>query len=177
MENNVVTLDTNARLAGRANMERFHAFAARYREDPELRARIESGDLSDAVAGLGLPHPPEGKEVRIVADTLEVVHIIMPPDPNADLTDESLRAVAGGGKCAGTTGCAGTASTMACSTIPGSVSTASTAGTVGKRVVTLTAAIKLCAIWPQEHPNGERQGGETDGANPRAVSDGCVSDG
>ena len=130
MENNVVTLDTEARLAGRANLERFHAFAARYREDPELRARIESGDLSDAVAGLGLPHPPEGKEVRIVADTLEVVHIIMPPDPNADLTDESLRAVAGG-KTAGTAASASSASTLACSCAPSSASTASTAGTAG----------------------------------------------
>ena len=134
MENNVVTLDPESRKAllaeGRTNLERFHTFAARYREDSDLRARIDSGDLSDAIAELDLPTPPENIQVRIVADTPEVVHVIMPPDPNADLTDESLSAVAGG-KTAGSAGCAGTASTFGCSTVPGSVATASSAGTVG----------------------------------------------
>lgn len=134
MENKVVTPDPEARKAllaeGRTNMEHFYAYAARVQEDPALRARIESGDVADTLAELGLPNPPEKIEVRIVVDTPEVVHIVLPPDPNADLTDESLSAVAGG-KTAGSAGCAGTASTMACSTVPGSVSSASTAATAG----------------------------------------------
>ena len=134
MEGNVVTLDAEARTAllaeRRTKMERFHVFAARYREDSGLRARIESGDLSDAIAELGLPSPPESIQVRIVADTPEVVHIVLPPDPNADLTDESLRAVAGG-KTAGTAGSVGSASTFACSCSPSSAGTVSSGGTAG----------------------------------------------
>ena len=134
MENNVVTLDTEAQTAllaeRRTNLERFHVFAARYQEDSELRARIESGDLSDAIAELGLPNPPENMQVRIVADTPEVVHIVLPPDPNADLTDESMSAVAGG-KTVGTAGSVGSASTFACSCSPSSVGSASSGGTAG----------------------------------------------
>ena len=134
VESNVVPQDPESRKVllaeGRTNLERFHTFAARYREDSDLRARIDSGDLSDAIAELDLPTPPENIQVRIVADTPEVVHVIMPPDPNADLTDESLSAVAGG-KTAGSAGSASTLSTLACSCAPGSASTASTAGTTG----------------------------------------------
>ena len=38
--------------------------------------------------------PPTG--IKVVANTEEVVYFVLPPDPNADLTDEDLLALSGG---------------------------------------------------------------------------------
>lgn len=113
----------------RSNWAAFEAMSQSYRTDSELRDKIDSGDVSEALADLGIS-VPSGMEARIVCDTDETHHFILPPDPNTLLSDESLGSIAGG-KSAGSAGTAGTASTMACTTTPSSASSASSAATAG----------------------------------------------
>ena len=72
-------------------------FARAYREDAALRERIDAGD-GEALAAHGLPVPPN-VAVKVVENTDTVFHLVIPPDPNAALTDEDLEIVetAGGG--------------------------------------------------------------------------------
>lgn len=106
---------------------RFEELAERYRNDPELRARVEDGDAGGEVAALGLALPP-GVETRIVANTDEVFHLPLPSDPDGPLGDETLRHVTGGSTL-------GTASTVgsvgSLSTTPSCFGSASSGGSVG----------------------------------------------
>ena len=113
-----------------SNFTPFRSLAERYRQDESLRARVDAGDVADLLPELGI-NPPPGVEVRIVADGAGTHHVVLPPDPNQQLSDEALAAVAGGGKTASTAGTVGTASSMACSTVPSSASSAGSAGSVG----------------------------------------------
>ena len=113
----------------RANYARFESLAQRYRDDATLRARLDSDDVSDSLAELGIVLPPD-LQVRIVADTPETHHLVLPPDPNIHLSDEELAMVAGG-KSAGSAGSISSVSSVACSTIPSTVSTLGSAGTAG----------------------------------------------
>ena len=113
-----------------SNFTPFRSLAERYRQDESLRARVDAGDVEDLLPELGI-NPPPGVEVRIVADGAGTHHVVLPPDPNQQLSDEALAAVAGGGKTASTAGTVGTAGSMACSTVPSSASTAGSAGSVG----------------------------------------------
>lgn len=112
------------------NLERFADMAARFRDDAELRARVESGDLENELRELGVD-PIPGVEMRIVADSDEVTHFTFPPDPNAGLGDESLRGVAGGVDTAGTAGTVSSASTLACSCAPSTLGSGGCVGTAG----------------------------------------------
>ena len=117
----------------RANQTRIEDLAERYRADPELRARIDSGDAAGALAELGIDLP-EGVDHRIVADTREVRHFALPPDPNTLLRDETLAEVSGGSTL-GSAASVGSMSSFVCSTGPSSLSSAGTAGTAGSRAV------------------------------------------
>ena len=104
----------DARFAGfakadRESLEKFANFGERFHNDAELRARVEAGDTAAAARELGL-EPPPNAELRFVSDTRDVLHVVMPPDPNAALADEQLQGVVGGD----TLGTAGTASTIMC---------------------------------------------------------------
>ena len=114
----------------RANQSCIEDLANHYRDDPELRDRIDSGDTAGVVAELGIELPP-GVESRIVADTREARHFALPPDPNTMLDDETLADVSGGSSL-GSASSLGSVSTFVCSTGP---STASSAGTAGSRQV------------------------------------------
>ena len=92
-------------------------FAERYRADPELRARIAGGDYADLYMEV-----PDGAEIRVVSETPDTYYFPLPGDPNAQLTDDALEAVAGG-STAGTLSSAGTLGS-----IP---STASSVGSLG----------------------------------------------
>lgn len=93
--------------------------------------RVEPGSEPYAVLErLGIDVPP-GVELRVSVNTQDEFHVVFPPDPNTELSDEMLVSVAGG-NCAGTAssiGCAGTASSLPSCAF--SVSTAGTAGTAG----------------------------------------------
>lgn len=115
--------------AYRTNYGALFAFAKRYQDDSELRSRIDSGDVAPALDEIGISLP-QGFGVRIVCDTKDTCHIVLPPDPNGELSDEALTAVAGG-KSAGTAGSLGSASSVACSTVPSSVGSAGSASTAG----------------------------------------------
>ena len=100
------------------------ALAEACRRDAGLRARIETEPravLSER--GIELP---VSVETRIVADTDDVFHMIMPPDPNMDLGDEALHGVAAGTQTASS---GGTVGTFGC--LPSRIGSASSLGTAG----------------------------------------------
>ena len=81
----------------------FFDFARKCQDSPELRARAEAEPRA-VLSEHGIHVPPE-QDVRIVANTAETFHLIMPPDPNSVLAEEDLAAVAGGvrtDRCAST---------------------------------------------------------------------------
>ena len=98
---------------------------ARLAADTQLRRRIEA-DPRAALAGMGAP-APENVEFRVVSNTDDTTWIAFPPDPNAELSDDMLAAVSGGGaSSASSVGSVGTASTiLSC------WGTASSAGSLG----------------------------------------------
>ncbi len=73
---------------------RVFSFVQEFHSDPELRARCES-DPHGVLAENGV-EVPLGYDVRFVADTANVHHFVLPPDPNASLEDEDLDMVVGG---------------------------------------------------------------------------------
>ncbi len=93
MQPSVVTEEELEDVRGR--VAAYEALGERYRNEPDFRSRIDGGDVTDALSELGL-EPPSGLEVRIVADTADTVHMVLPSDPNAKLSDEALAAVSGG---------------------------------------------------------------------------------
>ena len=107
---------------------RLASFADDWMSDPALRARAAAAPrevLSER--GIEMPDAFGGYDVRIVANTAEIYHLPLPPDPNADLADDDLRAVAGGSNCAGSAGAMSSVSSFI-STL-GSAATASSAST------------------------------------------------
>ncbi len=104
--------------------EQFLAVADRYRNDEAFRRAIDDG-REDAFAAFGMEPPLADLEARVIANTDELHHFILPPDPNANLTDEQLSSIAGGTSTASS---AGSLSTGACSCF---FSTISSLGTVG----------------------------------------------
>ena len=109
----------------RVRAERLDALAVRYRGDERLRQRLEAGDARAEVSIPGLEELPPEAEVRVVADTGEIVHFVMPPDPNAALDDVDLVGVSGGNSVSS----AGTLSTAG--SFPSCVSSGSTVSSGG----------------------------------------------
>lgn len=106
--------------------------AERCGDDAELRARLSGDAGADELRKLGID-PPSGVEARIVADTEETMHVVLPLDPNAMLSDESLSRVSAGaaGDTVSTAGCVGTGGSFACSTVPSTVSSGGTVSSAG----------------------------------------------
>ena len=74
--------------------EQHQDFVSRLFSDQALRARMLAEPASVLQEqGIGVP---SGAELRVVEDSADVCHIIMPPSPNATLADSSMEAVAGG---------------------------------------------------------------------------------
>ncbi len=84
------------------------SIADEYRKDPDFRSNLNSDPVA-ALSENSIQVVPD-TEVRIVEDTDEVFHFILPPDFNASVGDEVLNAVAGGGKCVGGSAACGTPS-------------------------------------------------------------------
>ena len=74
--------------------KKYGEFMARVQGDPELRARVFAAP-TDVLAEQGFGIPRE-VEIRVVEDSAEVWHVILPPSPNAALSDAGMEAVAGG---------------------------------------------------------------------------------
>ncbi len=102
---------------------KLESLADDWRADPALRART-AREPCEVLSERGLD-VPTGHDLRIVENTDEVYHLVLPPDPNARLADENLRSVSGGSNCLGSAGTVASAGT-----IPSTVSSASTAATV-----------------------------------------------
>ena len=64
------------------------------RDDPDLRRQLDA-DPRTFFSERSVDFP-EGIEFRIETDTPEVFHLVMPPDPNAVLSDQDLAQIAGG---------------------------------------------------------------------------------
>ncbi len=108
------------------NYEQFLAVADRYRNDEAFRRAIDDGS-EDAFAAFGMEAPGlQDMDVRVVADTDELQHFVMLPDPNASLTDEQLSSIAGGS--GDNLSSFSSLATAACSTLPSTIGTFSTKG-------------------------------------------------
>ena len=68
------------------------------REDADFRERL-AADPAAALAGAGLEFdlPAGVDQVSVVENTAGTHHVVFPPNPNAQLGDEALEAVSGGG--------------------------------------------------------------------------------
>ena len=112
---------------------RFLNVADRYRDDESFRASLDKAGAAEILSVFFDFDAPVAEDVRvkIVVDTEEVSHLVLPPDPNRQLRDEQLGDMAGGTSTAGTAGTISTASTVQTSTLPSSLSSAGSAGTVG----------------------------------------------
>ena len=104
-------------------LNRFRALVQRYHADPDCRRQVEADPVTVfREQGLELP---SDIAVRVLVNTDDTRYVIMPPDPNVDLDDEMLAAVAGGA----TLGTAGTVSTA--TSVGSSMSTVGCTGTAG----------------------------------------------
>lgn len=74
--------------------EQHQDFVSRLFSDQALRARMLAEPAS-VLQEQGIDVPP-GAEFRVVEDSADVCHVIMPPSPNATLADSSMESVAGG---------------------------------------------------------------------------------
>ena len=99
--------------------------ARRYHEDEALRARIDSGDIGSVLGELGFPPLPSDITVQVAIDSNEVMHVVLPPDPNTDLSDSALASISAGS----TVSTAGTVGTV--SSLVSSVACFSTVGSAG----------------------------------------------
>ena len=68
-----------------------------------------------------------GVDTRIVANTTDTFHVVMPPDPNTEVSDEILSTVAGGS----TAGTASSLGSIACVSLASCFSSAGSAGSAG----------------------------------------------
>lgn len=104
-------------------------FNVAYRSDEGLRRRVDGGDFAPVAEAFGLDMPP-GMALRVVPDTEQVHHVIMPPNPNAVIADSALSEVSGG-STASSAGSAGSVGCFACSTSPSTISSLGSAGSAG----------------------------------------------
>ncbi len=79
--------------------QRYLQLAARAWADPAFKARLLA-EPKAALAEQGIAYPP-GVEVEVHENTPAMVHLMLPPKPSDELSDEQLDAVAGG-DCLGT---------------------------------------------------------------------------
>ena len=103
-------------------MNQFRALVQRYHADPDYRRQVETDPVA-AFREQGM-ELPSNIEVRVLANTDDTFYMVLPPDPNMDLGDETLDAVAGGSDTWGSFGTIGTiGSGGSCVSSAGSAST------------------------------------------------------
>ena len=97
-----------------------------YQKDKGIRAKLENDPKEFLLEHYGMDL--SGLDVRVVTDTSETCHLVLPLDPNSAVSDEALNELAGG-STVGSAGCASTKSTL--STGPSCIGCAGTASTIG----------------------------------------------
>ncbi len=117
----------------RTNISAFLEAADRYRYEPGVRNTVDQSGPREIFEFFGLDSSEvkEGTEVNVLLDQNDLVHFVVGEDPNVVLTDEALGDRVVGGATAGTAGTISSLGTFACSTAPGCISSAYTAGTAG----------------------------------------------
>ena len=78
-----------------SRVSKVNDLAIRYRDDDAFRTRVDAGDIQEFLADFGID-VRVGVEVRVVADDDDTCHFVIPPNPNVELADEQLFAIAGG---------------------------------------------------------------------------------
>ena len=73
----------------------FAAFAKQWREDTDFRAEFEA-DPKSAITARGGELVREVEDVRVVEDTEDTVHFVLPPNPNGAVSDQVLAGVSAG---------------------------------------------------------------------------------
>ena len=106
--------------------ESIGALADEWRTDPEARSRADE-TLRGLFSERGIEVPGE-VALRVVENSRDVHHVVMPPDPNAVLADEALGGVSGGGNCVGSAGTGSSVGTFV--SCLGTAATASSASTM-----------------------------------------------
>jgi D-alanyl-D-alanine carboxypeptidase len=61
--------------------------------DPEYKTKLMT-DPRAALAEAGL-NAPAGLDIKVVENTNNVVHLVLPPPPSAEISEESLALVSG----------------------------------------------------------------------------------
>jgi len=70
---------------------------ARAWRDPSFKAKLVA-DPQAALKDAGVPVPP-GVKLTVVENTDTHIHVVLPPKPTGDLSDEALDKVVGGASC------------------------------------------------------------------------------
>ena len=69
----------------------YEEFAKEYHSNPELRHELQV-NRNEVLANWGFP-ARAGFDVRIAVNTQKTFHLVIPEDPNDELSDEALQAV------------------------------------------------------------------------------------
>ena len=89
--------NTQGSLSGEAAQEFLTALqtvARTYHEDSQFRAQLEASPRT-ALTDSGVELPP-AIDIQVFANTADVFHVVLPPDPTVLISDDSLLDVAGG---------------------------------------------------------------------------------
>ena len=104
-------------------MKAYGKLVARAWSDAAFKERLMS-DTAAVFKENGI-HVAPGVEVRVLENSSSTVHLVLPPSPDEELSDEHLEQVAGGN----TLGSAGSIGSLGC--ICGTAGTFGSAGTAG----------------------------------------------
>jgi hypothetical protein len=84
-----------AQSAARKRVEDYGKVVTRAWRDPAFKAKLKADpEAALKEAGVALP---AGLKVTVVENTAQHFHLVLPPKPSAELSDELLDKVAGGG--------------------------------------------------------------------------------
>ena len=76
----------------------FREAVRRYHDDPDYRRRVDADPVGTfRESGVNfLDGVPDSVEIQVRANTDETLYVVVPSDPNFDLTDENLSPLSGG---------------------------------------------------------------------------------
>ena len=93
-------------------------FFEKTQTDDGLRTRLLT-DPHNVLSEHGV-EIPSGFAINVASNSEDTFHLVLPPDPNSSLSDDSLQSISGGSNCMSSVG-----------TVPSTVSCVSSAGSAG----------------------------------------------